>query len=87
MQSEKWAIFLILSFILIIASFNLTGSLTMLIIDKKQDIVMLQNLGASKTLIRNIFLLEGWFISIFGALAGLGIGGLNLLATDEIWIN
>jgi lipoprotein-releasing system permease protein len=74
MQSEKWAIFLILSFILIIASFNLTGSLTMLIIDKKQDIVMLQNLGATKNLIRNIFLLEGWFISIFGALAGLVLG-------------
>lgn len=76
MQSEKWAIFLILSFILVIASFNLTGSLTMLIIDKKQDIVMLQNMGASKTLIRNIFLLEGWFISIIGALAGLFIGAL-----------
>jgi len=74
MQSEKWAIFLILSFILIIASFNLTGSLTMLIIDKKQDINMLQNLGATKKLIRNIFLLEGWFISIFGALAGLVLG-------------
>lgn len=76
MQSEKWAIFLILSFILIIASFNLTGSLTMLIIDKKQDIVTLQNLGASKKIIRNIFLLEGWFISIFGALIGLILGAL-----------
>jgi lipoprotein-releasing system permease protein len=76
MQSEKWAIFLILSFILIIASFNLTGSLTMLIIDKKQDIIILQNMGASKSLIRNIFLFEGWFISIFGALIGLILGAL-----------
>ncbi len=76
MQSEKWAIFLILSFILIIASFNLTGSLTMLIIDKKQDIIILQNMGATKQVIRNIFLLEGWFISLFGALIGLVFGGL-----------
>jgi lipoprotein-releasing system permease protein len=76
MESEKWAIFLILSFILVIASFNLTGSLTMLIIDKKQDIIILQNMGATKKLIRNIFLLEGWFISIIGSLAGLLLGGL-----------
>ncbi len=74
MQTEKWAIFLILSFILIIASFNLTGSLTMLIIDKKKDIITLQNLGAGNKLIRNIFLLEGWLISIIGALAGLILG-------------
>jgi lipoprotein-releasing system permease protein len=76
MQSEKWAIFLILSFILIIASFNLTGSLTMLIIDKKQDIIILQNMGADKALIRNIFLFEGWLISIFGAFLGLIFGAI-----------
>jgi lipoprotein-releasing system permease protein len=74
MQTEKWAIFLILSFILIIASFNLTGSLTMLIIDKKKDIITLQNMGATNKLIRNIFLLEGWLISIIGAFAGLLLG-------------
>jgi lipoprotein-releasing system permease protein len=74
MQTEKWAIFLILSFILIIASFNMTGSLTMLIIDKKKDIITLQNMGATNKLIRNIFLLEGWLISIIGAIAGLILG-------------
>lgn len=74
MQTEKWAIFLILSFILVIASFNLTGSLTMLIIDKKKDIITLQNMGATNKLIRNIFLLEGWLISIIGAFAGLILG-------------
>ncbi|MFN8256971.1 MAG: FtsX-like permease family protein [Bacteroidales bacterium] len=74
MQTEKWAIFLILSFILVIASFNMTGSLTMLIIDKKNDIITLQNLGATNNLIRNIFLLEGWLISIIGAFAGLLLG-------------
>jgi len=76
MQTEKWAIFFILSFILIIASFNLTGSLTMLIIDKKKDIITLQNMGAPNKLIRNIFLLEGWLISIIGAFGGLLLGAL-----------
>lgn len=76
MESEKWAIFLILSFIIIIASFNLTGSLTMLIIDKKDDITTLQNMGASNSLIRKIFLLEGWMISILGAIAGVSLGVL-----------
>jgi lipoprotein-releasing system permease protein len=76
MKSEKWAIFFILTFILIIASFNIIGSLTMLILDKKEDIQTLRNLGASDTLIRRIFLMEGWMISILGAIFGLIIGSL-----------
>ena len=76
MQSEKWAIFLILTFILLIASFNIIGSLSMLIIEKKKDIETLRNLGANLRLIRKIFLLEGWMISIFGALFGLILGSL-----------
>ena len=59
MKSEKWAIFLILTFILIIASFNIIGSLSMLIIDKKKDIVTLRNMGANNRLIERIFLVEG----------------------------
>jgi lipoprotein-releasing system permease protein len=55
MQSEKWAIFLILSFILIIATFNVIGSLSMLILDKKKDIAILHSLGADNRLIRRIF--------------------------------
>ena len=74
MQSEKWAIFLIFSFILVIASFNLTGSLTMLIIDKKKDIITLQNMGAENSLVRKIFLLEGWLIALSGAIMGLTLG-------------
>ena len=74
MKSEKWAIFLIFSFILIIASFNLTGSLTMLIIDKKKDIFTLQHLGAEKSLIRKIFLTEGLLIALLGGLIGLVLG-------------
>lgn len=75
MQSEKWAIFMILVFILIIASFNVIGSLTMLIIDKKNDIQTLKSLGANNKTIRNIFFLEGVFISMSGALFGLIMGG------------
>lgn len=74
MRSEKWAIFLILTFILIIATFNMIGSLTMLIIDKKKDVAVLHSMGASARLIRRIFLAEGMLISLLGALAGLILG-------------
>lgn len=74
MRSEKWSSFLILSFILIIASFNLLGSLTMIIIDKKNDIFILESMGADRRLIRQIFLLEGWLISISGAVTGMVTG-------------
>ena len=74
MQGEKYAVYLILILILIIASFNIIGSLTMLIIDKKEDIAILQSMGADKLLIRNIFLFEGWSISILGAMIGTVLG-------------
>ncbi len=76
LRSEKWAIYLILSFILIIAIFNITGSLSMLIIDKKQDIFTLSALGASPSLVRLIFLAEGMMISLTGAVVGLFTGWL-----------
>lgn len=74
MESEKWAIFFILGFVLVIASFNILGSLSMLIIDKKSDIIILQSMGANQQLIRTIFLFEGWMISIIGAIFGLILG-------------
>lgn len=74
MQMEKWAIFLILVFILIVASFNLIGTLTMLIIEKKTDILTLRNLGAPVSLINRIFLFEGWLVSVIGAGIGLILG-------------
>jgi lipoprotein-releasing system permease protein len=74
MHSEKWISFLILSFILVIASFNLVGSLTMIIIDKKNDIFILEGMGADRSLIRKIFLFEGWLISASGALGGTILG-------------
>jgi len=74
MKSEKWAVFFILSFILLIASFNVIGSLTMLIIDKKDDIHTLRSLGANNATISRVFLLEGWLITIVGAVIGLLLG-------------
>jgi lipoprotein-releasing system permease protein len=74
MQGEKFATYLILILILIIASFNIIGSLTMLIIDKKEDIAVLQSMGADKPLIRKIFLFEGWSISIIGSIIGTILG-------------
>ena len=74
MRSERLAIFFILTLILIIASFNIIGSLTMLIIEKERDIEILKSLGADNNLIRKIFIFEGWLISIIGALAGVILG-------------
>lgn len=76
MQSEKWVIFLILAFVLVIASFNMLGSLLLLIIDKKTDIAVLQSMGANEKLIRTIFLFEGWMISLAGATFGVFLGVL-----------
>jgi ABC-type transport system, involved in lipoprotein release, permease component len=76
MQSEKWAIFMILIFILLIASFNIIASITMLIIDKRNDISILRSMGADDSSIRRIFFIEGLGISLVGAVVGLFIGGL-----------
>jgi lipoprotein-releasing system permease protein len=83
MKSEKWAVFFILTFILVIAAFNMIGSLSMLIIDKKKDIAVLWSLGADKSLIKKIFFTEGLMISLFGGLLGLLLGGLLALAQQE----
>ena len=82
-QIEKWITFLILSFILMIATFNVIGALSMLIIDKKRDIDTLQNLGADDRLISKIFLAEGWFISAIGAGSGLILGVLLCYLQQE----
>jgi len=76
MKSEKWAVFLILTFILIIAIFNVIGTLTMLVLEKKNDISILWTLGANNKLLKKIFFIEGILISSFGALLGLILGGL-----------
>jgi lipoprotein-releasing system permease protein len=76
MKSEKWAIFLILSFILLIATFNVIGSLSMLILDKRKDIAILQSMGASRRMVNRIFLTEGLLISFIGAVAGMVLGAV-----------
>jgi lipoprotein-releasing system permease protein len=74
MKSEKWAVFLILTFILIVASFNVVGSLTMLILDKQKDIGILRSLGANDAVVKRVFFFEGLLISLTGAFAGLLLG-------------
>ena len=74
LNSEKWAIFIILTFVLIIAIFNIIGSLTMLVIDKRRDIAILSSLGADNKLIRNIFFTEGMMISMIGCVTGMLVG-------------
>jgi ABC-type lipoprotein release transport system permease subunit len=84
MQIEKWMTFLILCFILTIALFNVIGSLSMLMIEKQNDVKTLRNLGADDSLIRRIFLFEGWMISGLGALIGIA-GGLVLCLLQQEW--
>ena len=74
MEVEKLISYLFLSFILLIACFNVIGSLSMLIIDKREDVVTLRNLGANDEIIKRIFLLEGCLISFFGAMIGVVLG-------------
>lgn len=83
LRIEKWLTILLLVFILIIASFNVIGSLSMLIIDKREDIRILSHMGADETIIRRIFLLEGWFISSLGTLSGLVLGVLICLGQQH----
>jgi len=74
MKIEKLIAYIFLTFILVVACFNIIGSLSMLIIDKKDDVVTLRNLGATDKLITRIFLFEGRLISALGAVIGIGIG-------------
>ena len=74
MRIEKLIAYLFLTFILLVASFNIIGSLSMLMIDKENDIQMLRNLGAAPGDVRRIFILEGNMISLLGALVGVAIG-------------
>lgn len=79
MRTEKWAVYAILTFILIVAAFNIVGSLSMLVIEKRKDIAILKTMGADKTLIRNIFLLEGTLLSLIGCGAGFLIAVVIIL--------
>ena len=82
MKYEKAAIFMILIFVIIIIAFNIFGSLSMLIIEKKEDIQTLRSLGAQESLIRRIFVLEGWLISLTGLAGGL-VAGVGFSALQQ----
>ncbi|MDD4821217.1 MAG: FtsX-like permease family protein [Bacteroidales bacterium] len=86
MNLEKWISFLILSFIMLIATFNIIGSLSMLIFDKKDDIITLRNLGANDTFITRIFLIEGSLISLGGVLSGILLGVILTLTQQYFGI-
>ena len=83
MEVEKLISYAFLSFILLIACFNVIGSLSMLIIDKRADVVTLRNLGADDRLISRIFLLEGCMISFMGAIIGVALGLVLCFAQQE----
>jgi ABC-type lipoprotein release transport system permease subunit len=83
-QAEKWITFMILAFILLIAAFNILSSLTILIMDKKEDIKVLRSMGASKKLIEKIFITEGILINIIGAGGGLLLGTILCLAQQYL---
>lgn len=87
LRIEKLLTILLLVFILIIASFNIIGSLSMLIIDKSEDIRILSHMGADESTIRRVFLLEGWFISSLGTICGLAAGVLLCLGQQHFgWL-
>ena len=86
MKIEKLMAYIFLTFILVVACFNIIGSLTMLIIDKKEDSETLRALGARESLIRQIFILEGWMISIAGAIIGVLLGLALCLAQQQFGI-
>ena len=79
MRSEKWAVYVILTFILILATFNVVGSLSMLMIDKRKDTEILKAMGADKRLIQKIFMNEGLLISVAGGIIGLLLGIILVL--------
>lgn len=86
-NAEKWAVYLILTFILIIATFNVLGSITMLVVEKSDDINVLNNLGAGKKLLQRIFFFEGMFISLAGSLFGILIGFVAIFVQVQFsWI-
>ena len=83
MRSEKWAVYVILTFILILSTFNVVGSLSMLMIDKRKDTEILKAMGADNSLIQRIFLNEGLLISVAGGIIGLLLGIVLVLLQQQ----
>ena len=83
MRSEKWAVYVILTFILILATFNVVGSLSMLIIDKRKDTEILKAMGANRKFIHQLFIDEGLLISVAGGIIGLLLGSVLILLQQK----
>lgn len=79
-ETEKWMVFLILGFILLLSTFNIIASLTMLILDKEKDIQTLSSLGAPYSQIKKVFIYEGLLVNFLGAILGIGVGlGVSII--------
>lgn len=83
MRSEKWAVYVILTFILILATFNVVGSLSMLMIDKRKDTEILKAMGANRKFIHQLFINEGLLISVAGGIIGLLLGSVLILLQQK----
>lgn len=87
MQSEKWAVYAILLLVLVIASFNMVGALTLLVMEKQKDIAILKAMGATPVMIRKLFLLEGMLWALVGGVIGLIAGIFLCLGQQQFqWI-
>ncbi len=87
LQIEKWVTFLIMTFIILISAFNIVGSLSMLIVEKKEDIRSLRNMGANNRTIARIFLYEGWLIALIGIVSGIVAGVIICLLQQHFgWL-
>lgn len=86
MKAEKLAVYIILTFILIMATFNMIGALSMLIIDKRKDISLLKAIGAETNLVKKIFINEGLLISVVGGILGLVVGIIAVLIQQNFGI-
>jgi lipoprotein-releasing system permease protein len=83
MRTEKWAVFAILLLVMLIASFNMVGALSLLVLEKQKDMGILRAMGAQKNTIRNIFLAEGVLWSFTGGMIGLALGALLCLLQQK----
>jgi len=87
MRTEKWAVYAILLLVLFIASFNMVGALSMLVLEKQKDIAILRTMGASTSAIRGIFLVEGILWALTGGLGGIALGTLLCLGQQQFkWV-